>query len=88
MAPFLRSPDEPFPPTSRPGATAVALLTHLQDYPDADAPAAALRAGAPVFRPARLVLKPGELMDRHALALRVPGEQPSRQRPPPKRRRI
>lgn len=52
MAPLLRSPDEPFPPVSRPGDTAVALLTHLHaDHADADALAAALRPGAPVFRP-------------------------------------
>ena len=52
MAPLLRSPDEPFPPSSRPGAAAVALLTHLHaDHADPDALAVALRDGAPVFRP-------------------------------------
>ena len=52
MAPLLRGPDEPFPPASRLGGTAVALLTHLHaDHADADALAVALRAGAPVFRP-------------------------------------
>lgn len=52
MAPFLRSPDEPFPPSSHPGGAAVALLTHLHaDHADADALAVALRAGAPVLRP-------------------------------------
>lgn len=53
MAPLLRAPDEPFPPVSRPGGTAAALVTHLHaDHADADALAAALREGAPVFRPA------------------------------------
>ncbi len=53
MAPLLRSPDEPFPAASRPGGTAAGLVTHLHaDHADADALAAALRAGAPVFRPA------------------------------------
>ena len=52
MAPVLRSPDEPFPPSSRPGGASAALLTHLHaDHADADALAVALRAGAPVFRP-------------------------------------
>lgn len=52
MLPMLRSPDEPFPSCSRPGETSVALLTHLHaDHADADAIAAALHAGAPVFRP-------------------------------------
>lgn len=52
MAPMLRSPDEPFPPSSNPGGAAVALLTHLHaDHADADALAVALREGAPVFRP-------------------------------------
>lgn len=49
----LRSPDEPFPPSIRPGTTAVALLTHLHaDHADPGAIAVALRNGAPVFRPA------------------------------------
>ncbi len=53
MAAFLRSPDEPFPPMSRPGGAAAALMTHLHaDHADAGALAAALREGAPVFRPA------------------------------------
>ena len=53
LAPFLRSPDEPFPPSSRPGGAAVALLTHLHaDHADPDALAVALRDGAPVLRPA------------------------------------
>ena len=52
MAPLLRGPDEPFPPSSRRGDAAVALLTHLHaDHADADALACSLRAGAPVFRP-------------------------------------
>ena len=52
MAPFLRGPDEPFPAASRPGSTAVALLTHLHaDHADPDALAATLRSGAPVWRP-------------------------------------
>lgn len=53
MAAILRSADEPFPPASRPGTTAAALLTHLHaDHADPAALAAALRGGAPVFRPA------------------------------------
>ncbi len=53
MAPMLRSPDEPFPASSRPGKAVAALLTHLHaDHADADALAVALRPGAPVFRPA------------------------------------
>jgi L-ascorbate metabolism protein UlaG (beta-lactamase superfamily) len=49
----LRSPDEPFPPSSQPGHASVALLTHLHsDHADPGAIMAALRAGAPVFRPA------------------------------------
>ena len=52
MLPLLRSPDELFPSASRPGGTAVALLTHLHaDHADPGAVAAALRKGAPVFRP-------------------------------------
>ena len=52
MAPLLRGPDEPFPPASRLGGTAAALLTHLHaDHADADALAVALSADAPVFRP-------------------------------------
>ena len=50
----LRSPDEPFPPSSQPGAAAGALLTHLHaDHADPGAIAQALRSGAPVFRPAK-----------------------------------
>ena len=49
----LRSPNEPFPPSLRPGTTAVALLTHLHaDHADPGALTVALRDGAPVFRPA------------------------------------
>ncbi len=49
----LRSPNEPFPPSSRPGTAAGALLTHLHaDHADPGAIAVALREGAPVFRPA------------------------------------
>lgn len=52
MEPVLRSQKEPFPASSRPGDTCFALLTHLHaDHADADALAAALRPGAPVFRP-------------------------------------
>lgn len=52
MRPLLRSPDEPFPASSRPGGAAAALLTHLHaDHADPDALAVALREGAPVFRP-------------------------------------
>ncbi len=52
MAPFLRSPDEVFPASSRPGSAAAALLTHLHaDHADPDALAAALRINAPVLRP-------------------------------------
>lgn len=48
----LRSPDESFPPSSRPGGTAAAIVTHLHaDHADPGAIAAALREGAPVFRP-------------------------------------
>ena len=48
----LRSADEPFPPSSQPGAAAGALLTHLHaDHADPGAIARALRKGAPVFRP-------------------------------------
>lgn len=48
----LRSPNEPFPPSSRPGTTAVALLPHLHaDHADPGALTVALRAGAPVYRP-------------------------------------
>ena len=53
MAPLLRTPDEPFPASSRPGGAAGALLTHLHaDHADPDALAVALRPSAPVFRPA------------------------------------
>jgi L-ascorbate metabolism protein UlaG (beta-lactamase superfamily) len=49
----LRSPDEPFPPSSRPGLASVALLTHLHaDHADPAALTVALQRGAPVFRPA------------------------------------
>ena len=49
---MLRSPNEPFPTSSHPGSASVALLTHLHaDHADPDAIAAALRDGAPVFRP-------------------------------------
>jgi len=49
----LRSPNEPFPPSSQPGNAAVVLLTHLHaDHADPGAIAAAVRSGAPVFRPA------------------------------------
>lgn len=52
MASLLRSPDEPFPPSSRPGDATVALLTHLHaDHADPDALAVALRRNAPIFRP-------------------------------------
>ena len=52
MAPFLRSPDEAFPPSSRPGGAAAALLSHLHaDHADPDALAAALRLDAPILRP-------------------------------------
>ena len=53
MAPLLRGAGEPFPAASRPGGAAAALLTHLHaDHADPDALAVALRAGAPVLRPA------------------------------------
>lgn len=53
MLPVLRSPNEPFPPSSRPGGASVALLTHLHaDHADPGAIAEALRPDAPVFRPA------------------------------------
>ncbi len=49
----LRSPNESFPPSSRSGTAAVALLTHLHaDHADPGAIAVALREVAPVFRPA------------------------------------
>ncbi len=52
FADVIRGPDETFLPSSRPGATAVALVTHLHgDHADPVALAAALRAGAPFFRP-------------------------------------
>ncbi len=52
MAPFLRSPDEPFPASSHAGRAAAALLTHLHaDHADPDALADALRRDAPVLRP-------------------------------------
>jgi len=49
----LRSDNEPFPPSSRPGLASVALLTHLHsDHADPEALKIALQEGAPVFRPA------------------------------------
>jgi L-ascorbate metabolism protein UlaG (beta-lactamase superfamily) len=48
----LRSPSEPFPSSSNPGAAAGALLTHLHaDHADPVALSIALRKGAPVLRP-------------------------------------
>jgi L-ascorbate metabolism protein UlaG (beta-lactamase superfamily) len=48
----LRSPEEPFPSSSRPGFAAGALVTHLHaDHADPGALAVALQAGAPVYRP-------------------------------------
>ena len=48
----LRSADEPFPQVSRMGDIAAGLLTHLHaDHADPKALQAALRNGAPVFRP-------------------------------------
>lgn len=52
LALFLRSPDEAFPESSRPGSAAGALLTHLHaGHADPDALAIALRVDAPVLRP-------------------------------------
>ena len=52
MRPLMRSPHDAFPPSSRPGRAAAALLTHLHaDHADPDALALALREGAPVLRP-------------------------------------
>ncbi len=52
LTPFLRSPDEAFPESSRPGHATAALLTHLHaDHADPDALAIALRVDAPVLRP-------------------------------------
>jgi L-ascorbate metabolism protein UlaG (beta-lactamase superfamily) len=49
----LQNPDESFPSSSRPGFASVALLAHLHaDHADPAALMAALRKGAPVFRPA------------------------------------
>ena len=49
----LRSAEEPFPQSSRPGAAAGALLTHLHaDHADPGALSLALHTDAPVFRPA------------------------------------
>lgn len=48
----LRSPEEPFPPSSNPGGAAGALLTHLHaDHADLGALTLALSKGAPVLRP-------------------------------------
>lgn len=53
MLPLLSNPDEWFPASSQPGRALAALLTHLHaDHADPDAIAAALRDGAPVYRPA------------------------------------
>lgn len=50
--PQLRGPNEPFPPSSRPGAAVGALLTHLHaDHADPSALTIGLREGAPVLRP-------------------------------------
>lgn len=81
MEAILRSADEPFPAASRPGATAAALLTHLHsDHADPAALAAALVAGAPVFRPApasgnpadrELTARAEDLFGEHMLATQV-----------------
>ncbi len=83
ILPVLRSPDEPFPASSRPGGASAALLTHLHaDHADADAIAAALRDGAPVFRPtaatgtkddAELTAFGERKFDRHNLATEIVG---------------
>ncbi|MCX2478331.1 MBL fold metallo-hydrolase [Pedobacter sp. MC2016-15] len=50
---ILRSPDEPFPLSSKPGSASAALVTHLHsDHADPSALFLALRTGAPVLRPA------------------------------------
>lgn len=52
ILPALRNKDEIFPKSSQQGVACAALLTHLHaDHADADAIAAGLRKGAPVFRP-------------------------------------
>lgn len=83
MAPLMRSPDEPFPASSRPGAAGAALLTHLHaDHADADALAVALHDGAPVFRPERATGTQDDVeltaigetkFTRHALATEIVG---------------
>ena len=58
----LRSAEEPFPPSSQPGAAMAALLTHLHaDHADPGALAVALRNGAPVFRPEAATGSPADL---------------------------
>ncbi len=88
--------DEKFPPASRPGETAAALVTHLHsDHADPVAIRKALADGAPVYRPEPVTGEGDDLewtceaeaaFREHGIAAEAPAVGGARRRPVPYRR--